>query len=227
MSRTSIGAAVTLALTVACVSASAQYVAPTGAHFYHVSIGLGGGVTVPTGNSATPISTGWNGQAYVLIHLLKGLPAIRLNAGYSRSTYKNDGTGFSTGASVPGYFGKQQEVLSGIGGLNLNLFHIGPITPYITAGIGAFDVRTTIDTSQQTTGGGGPLPPGSTSAGTIQSSLNFGIDAGGGLSLALGRVSAFVEGRVQNVYTNGGGLIKSSKHIMAVPVSFGVAVGLF
>lgn len=216
----------TFALAVVSVPGQGQYVAPAGAHFYHVSIGLGGGVTVPTGNSSTPIQTGWNGQAYVLIHLLKGLPAIRFNAGYSRSSYKSDASGFTTEASVPGYFGKQQEVLSGVGGLNLNLFHIGPVTPYITAGLGAFDVRTTIDTVQQA-GTGGPLPTGSTTSGRTQSMLNFGIDAGAGLALSFGRVSAFGEARVQNVYTNGGGFIKSSKHIMAVPVSFGVAVGLF
>ena len=53
------------------------------------------------------------------------------------------------------------------------------------------------------------------------------IDGGGGLSLALGRFSASAEGRVQNVYTKTGGFIKSAKQIQAVPVSFGLAVGLF
>jgi len=225
MTRSRIGILLTFALSLASVPARSQYIAPTGAHFYHVSIGLGGGVTVPTGNSSTPIQTGWNGQAYVLIHLLKGLPELRFNVGYSRASYKTDGSGFTAEASVPGFFGKQQEVLSGVGGLNINLFHIGPVTPYITAGLGAFDVRTTIDTAQQA-GASGPLPAGSTTSGRTQSMVNFGIDAGGGIALSFGRVSAFAEGRVQNVYTNGG-FIKSSKHIMAVPVSFGVAVGLF
>ena len=221
MFRARIGIVLTLALSMASVRAQAQYAPQPGTHFYHVSIGLAGGVTVPTGNSPTPIQTGWNGQAYVLIHLLKGLPSLRFNVGYSRSQYKNDSAGFSGGVSVPGYFGKQQEVLSGVGGLNLNLFHIGPVTPYITAGLGAFDVRTTVDTAQSSSGGT------TTTSGRIQSKVNFGIDAGGGIALAFGRVSAFAEGRVQNVYTNGGGLIKSARHVMAVPVSFGVAVGLF
>lgn len=221
MSRARIGVVLTLALSAAAMPARSQYVTQKGAHFYHVSIGLGGGVTVPTGNSPTPVQTGWNGQAYVLIHLLKVLPAIRFNVGYSRSSFKDANSGFSGGASVPGYFGKQQEVLSGVGGLNINLFHVGPVTPYITAGLGAFDVRTTVDTAQSTSGST------TTTSGKIQSKVNFGIDAGGGLALSLGRVSAFAEGRVQNVYTNGGGLIKSSRHVMAVPVSFGLAVGVF
>lgn len=222
MSRMSIGALMALASTGFSLAAAAQYVPPQGAHFYHVSIGLGGGVTVPTGNSDTPLKTGWNGQAYVLIHLLKGLPELRFNVGYSRSVYKDSTAGFSTGSSIPGYFGKNQEVLSGVGGLNINLFHIGPVTPYITAGLGAFNVRTTVDTAQMQDPGGG-----TTTAGLTQSTLNFGIDAGGGLAFALGRVTAFAEARVQNVYTNGGGFIRSSKHITAVPVSFGLAVGLF
>lgn len=221
MSRTHLGVLMALATSLAAAPASAQYVTPpAGAHFYHFSIGLGGGVTIPTGNSATPLKTGYNGQAYVMIHLFKGFPELRFNVGYSHSVYK-DSSGFESGSNIP-YFGKNQEVLSGVGGLNLNLFHIGPVTPYITAGLGAFNVRTTVDTAQTSNPGGG-----STTDSRTQSVVNFGIDAGGGLALALGRVSAFAEARVQNVYSNGGGFIKSSKHIMAVPVSFGLAVGLF
>ena len=39
--------------------------------------------------------------------------------------------------------------------------------------------------------------------------------------MKLGRLSAFVEGRVQNVYTKDTGVI-NSKDIRAVPVSFGL-----
>lgn len=219
MFRPTLGVLLGLALAAAGSRAAAQYAPRPGTHTYHVSLGLGGGVTVPTGNSATPINTGYNGQAFILIHLLPGFPELRFNVGYSHNEFQPNGS--SSGVSVPGYFGKSQQVLSGVGGLNLNLFHIGPVTPYITAGVGAFNVRTTIDTAQSTSGSG-TSPYAKT-----KSMVNFGLDAGGGLALALGRVSAFAEAKVQNVYTNGGGLIKSSKHIMAVPVSAGIAFGLF
>jgi hypothetical protein len=74
--------------------------------------------------------------------------------------------------------------------------------------VGAFDLRGLSDSTQA-------------------SKINFGIDAGAGLALALGRVSAFVEGRVQNVYTRNGGWIQSAKQINVIPVTFGLAVGLF
>ena len=176
--------------------------------FYHVTLGVAGGLTVPTGNSTTPIQTGFNGQAYVLVRLLPFLPVLRFNLGYSHYAFK-DALDSAAGA---GYNGKSRQVLSGLGELSLPLFKIGPVRPYVLAGVGAFHVRTSAD---------------SAAVGKTQTSFNFGIDGGGGLSLALGRFSAFAEGRVQNVYTKAGGFIKSAKQIQAVPVSFGLAVGLF
>lgn len=178
------------------------------AQFYHVTLGVGGGLTIPTGNSTTPIQTGFNGQAYVLVRLLPFLPVLRFNLGYSHYSFK-DALDSAVGA---GYSGKSRQVLSGLGELSIPLFKVGPVRPYIMAGLGAFDVRTNAD---------------SATIGKSQTSFNFGIDGGGGLSVALGRVSAFAEGRVQNVYTKSGGFIKSAKQIQAVPVSFGLAVGLF
>lgn len=198
------------------VAATAQVSSTSGAQTYHLSIGLAGGLTVPTANATTPIKTGFNGQGYVLIRLLPGLPVLRFNIGYSRSSFN----GFQDSASSissGGLSGRTREVVSGVGGLTFNLFHLGPVTPYLTAGVGAFDIRTSADTG--TTGAG-------STTGTTQSTLDFGIDGGGGLALRMGRVSAFAEGRIQNVYTKGGGLIKGAKQIQAVPVSFGIAVGV-
>jgi hypothetical protein len=208
-----------LGLSAAClipVTATAQLASMAGAQTYHVSIGLAGGFTVPTGNATAPIKTGFNGQGYVLIHLLPGLPVLRFNIGYSRSSFSGPADGATSFSPNP--FGTTREVLSGVGGLTFNLFHLGPVTPYLTAGVGAFDIRTSADTG--TTGTG-------STTGTTQSMLDFGIDGGAGLALRMGRVSAFAEGRVQNVYTKGGGLIKGAKQIQAVPVSFGIAVGVF
>jgi hypothetical protein len=159
---------------------------------YILSLGVGGGATIPTGNGGNTVKTGFNGQAYALVQL-PGFLALRFNFGYQKFEYN----------ASPG----AQEILSGVGGLQINLLH-GPVRPYLTAGVGAFDLRGLSDTSQA-------------------SKINFGIDAGAGLALALGRVSAFVEGRVQNVYTKNGGFIQSAKQISVVPVTFGLAVGLF
>ena len=166
---------------------------------YILSVGVGGGASIPTGNGGNTVKTGYNGQAYALVQL-PGFLALRFNFGYQKFEYQNV-LNAPSGA---------QEILSGVGGLQINLLH-GPVRPYLTAGVGAFDLRGLSDSSQ----------------GSQASKINFGIDAGAGLALALGRVSAFVEGRVQNVYTKDGGFIKSAKQINVVPVTFGLAVGLF
>jgi|HubBroStandDraft_6_1064221.scaffolds.fasta_scaffold89523_2 hypothetical protein len=163
---------------------------------YILSVGVGGGASIPTGNGGNTVKTGVNGQAYALVQL-PGFLALRFNFGYQKFEYQNV-LNAPSGA---------QEILSGVGGLQINLLH-GPVRPYLTAGVGAFDLRGLSDTSQA-------------------SKINFGIDAGAGLALALGRVSAFVEGRVQNVYTKNGGFIQSAKQINVIPVTFGLAVGLF
>jgi hypothetical protein len=163
---------------------------------YILSVGVGGGASIPTGNGGNTVKTGLNGQAYALVQL-PGFLALRFNFGYQKFEYQNV-LNAPSGA---------QEILSGVGGLQINLLH-GPVRPYLTAGVGAFDLRGLSDSSQA-------------------SKINFGIDAGAGLALALGRVSAFVEGRVQNVYTKNGGFIQSAKQINVIPVTFGLAVGLF
>jgi hypothetical protein len=174
------------------------------ANNYILSLGVGGGATIPTGNGGSSVKTGINGQAYALVQL-PGFFALRFNFGYQKFDYNlNNSLGATPGT---------REILSGVGGLQINLLH-GPVRPYITAGVGAFELKGPTDSSVTTTS-------------STMSRINFGIDAGAGLALAMGRVSAFVEGRVQNVYTKDGGFIKSAKQINVVPVTFGLAVGLF
>ena len=87
----------------------------------------------------------------------------------------------------------------------MNLIKLGPIQPYVTAGLGAFSVQDEITTGATT---------------TDESNMRFGIDGGAGFTLKLGRLEAFVEGRVQNVYTEAGAI--DAKTIRAVPVTFGI-----
>jgi hypothetical protein len=48
---------------------------------------------------------------------------------------------------------------------------------------------------------------------------------GAGLAFTFGRIDAFIEGRVQNVYTRNGG-ISAKKSIQTAPLSFGILVAL-
>lgn len=162
-----------------------------------LSIGFGGGTVVPVGDAKDYFKSGVTGQGFLLVHL-GPLPALRFNLAFQRLDYKQ----------VLGLPDGHANILSGTGGLQISLLP-GPVRPYLTAGVGAFDVRSVSDsTTGQTT-----------------SKVHFGIDGGAGLAVSIGRVSAFAEGRVQNIYTNDTGVI-NRKSITQVPVTFGLLIGL-
>jgi hypothetical protein len=160
-----------------------------------IRIGFGGGVSVPTSDVRSALDNGVNGQAYLLFDPGLGFP-LRFNLGYQKFDFKEAVLNAVTG---------EQKILSGVGGITFNLFQIGPIRPYVTAGLGAFQMSTDYTTGTVT---------------TEESDLRFGIDGGGGLALKIGRLEAFIEGRVQNVYTETG--VIETKTIRHVPVTFGI-----
>jgi hypothetical protein len=180
------------------------HAASAGGSRHLLRVGFGGGASVPMKRAADVLKRGVNGQAFVLINL-PGLPSIRLNLGYQKFDLKEALLAAATGTE-PGQTPGQSQMISGVAGTSINLFQLGPIRPYITAGVGAFNLK---DTFASDTGS------------TSVSSLKFGIDGGGGLAIRLGRLEAFVEGRVQNVYTSDKGLV-DTKSIQSIPVSFGI-----
>jgi hypothetical protein len=173
----------------------------TGPSSYLLTLGLGGGTVIPTGSSGVP--HGSNIQGYALVQL-PGFLTLRFNIGYQKFNLNNAVQG------APDYNGSTQEVLNGVGGIQIKLLP-GPVQPYLVAGLGAYKYTVNSDT---------------TAGAPNTSSLNFGINAGGGLAVHFGRFSGFAEGIVTNVYTNTGGYIKSAKNIAYVPVTFGLAVGV-
>ena len=163
-----------------------------------VRFGVAGGAIVPTSDARSALKTGVHGQAFVLVNVLPSLP-LRVNLGYQRMSLKDALAGGSTAPTG------HSSMLSGVAGTQIDLLR-GPFRPYIVAGVGGFDVRNSV-TALSTT--------------TTSSDLRFGVDGGAGVAVKLGRLSAFVEGRVQNVYTKDTGVI-NSKDVRAVPVSFGL-----
>ncbi len=159
-------------------------------------IGFGGGMSVPTSGTAEALEKGINGQAFLLIDT-GFIPPLRLNLGYQKFDLKEMVGGGPAGDT---------RILSGVAAFSMDLFKAGPVRPYVMAGLGAFSVRDAIE--------------GSGSGTTSESTTKFGIDGGAGLAFKLGRLEAFVEGRVQNIYTEAGAINAGS--IRAVPVTFGV-----
>ena len=194
-----------LLVVVGSSGAPAQFAqAAAGPERHFVRVGFEGGVVVPTSDAANALKTGVHGQGFLLLNLA-GFP-LRLALGYQHFDLKQALTNATTGTGTTGSTTTGTSTqLGGIAGTQFDLFQ-GPVRPYILAGVGGFNINDVVNT-----------PSGQTSA----SAFKFGIDGGAGLALSLGRLSAFVEGRVQNVYTNSGGLI-NTKSIQSIPVSFGI-----
>jgi opacity protein-like surface antigen len=164
-----------------------------------VQFGIGGGAIIPRTNvRAQDVLTGATGQAYLLIRLAQGLPALRLGADFARMKFGQARSGFS-GSPL----GSTRTQLGGIASLRFDLLP-GPVRPYVLAGVGAFNIRDQL-----------------TSGTASFTETNIGFDGGAGLSFRMGRISGFVETRIQNVYTKAQGLI-DTKSIQNFPVTFGL-----
>jgi hypothetical protein len=159
-----------------------------------VRVGFAGGVVVPTANARNAFKNGVQGQGFLLVNL-GGFP-LRLNLGYQHFDLAR-----ALGAAQSG----SSNILGGVAGTQIDLLH-GPVRPYLLAGVGGFNVM-----NQLTAASGQAMST---------SQFNFGLDSGAALAVSLGRLSAFLEGRVQNVYTQHGAT--NLRSIQSVPVSFGV-----
>ena len=161
-----------------------------------VSIGLGGGVSVPVSDARDAFKTGFNGQGFVRLNLRMLPVAPRLDFTFSHFNLDDAKVG-NTGTG---------QVLAGIANLQLFLLQGGPVRPYVVAGLGAYNVKTEVD---------------NTNVGDV-SDTRFGVNGGAGVILKFGSLfSAYAEGRVDNVFTDKGGLVAADQ-IQVVPVTFGV-----
>lgn len=160
-----------------------------------IRVGFGGGVSVPRGDYRDALKNGVNGQGFLLVDPPGPFPALRFNLSYQKFDFKD--------ALVAGASGDSQ-IFGGTGGLSFDLIQ-GPVRPYITAGIGAFNVQTSYD---------------GTASSSDFSSTKFGVDGGAGLAIHMGRIDAFIEARLQNVYTEKGLIDQTT--IQVIPVTFGI-----
>ncbi len=193
---------------VALVSSSAfaqfEGMSHTRPRMFH--IGVGGGVSVPTSDAKDFLKNGWNGQAWVSFKP----PILPISFRAAFDLQKSDFKSHFSGPSVPSVPGTptlgsdaSNQVLAGLANARIDLLP-GPFQPYITVGLGGYNVKTESD-----------------SAGFSKSTTKFGINGGAGLSLRIKQLTLYVEGRVDNVYTDKG--VIDTKTIQLVPVTFGIA----
>ena len=154
-----------------------------------VSFAFGGGASVPVGNYKDVLKAGWNGQGSLIFNL-PGIPiALRADVNYNKFTFENN-LPFSTaggGSTVATTDDIPQQILGGLANITIP-FNMGPISPYVTAGLAGFNIKTKL----------GDAFPGAED----ESDTKFAVNGGAGLSMRLMGVSAFIEAKINNVYTN-------------------------
>ena len=175
-----------------------------------ISFAFGGGASVPVGSYKDALKAGWNGQGSLIFNF-GGLPlALRADLNYNKFTFKEDlpftPTG-GTGGTITTTDEITQQILGGLANVTIP-FHMGPVSPYITAGLGAFNIKTKLS--------GGVA--GAEDATDTEIAVNGGI----GLSMRLLGASAFIEAKINNVYADEKFISgKELKALQFVPVTFG------
>lgn len=139
-----------------------------------VQFGLGGGLTMPTGDAGDVFKMGYHGQASMAFN--PGLPfGLRVDAMY----HSMDGDGFDGSARV-------------IAGVVNGLFNFGTpggqVQPYASVGLGMYNLRGEITIEGEE---------------LSDSETKVGVNGGLGLRFNLSGLSTFVESRYHHITTSG------------------------
>ena len=174
-----------------------------------ISIAFGGGASVPIGTYKDALKAGWNGQGSLIFNFA-GFPlALRADLNYNKFTFKKDlpfSPGGSTG-TITTTDNVTQQIFGGLANVTIP-FPMGPVSPYITAGLAGFNIKTKLSDAA--------------SGAEDQSDTKFAVNGGAGLSLRLLGASAFIEAKLNNVYTDKKFISnKELKSLQFIPVTFG------
>jgi opacity protein-like surface antigen len=195
-------AAVVLALAASAAPAVAQNFAPSNKL---VSFGIGGGVTVPVGDSRDAFDNGVNGHGFVRLNLPLFPIQPRFDFSFQRMDLKDVSFANTQGPSP--YTEGEQRVLAGLAQAQFALIKAGPIQPYLLAGVGFANVETKLEGD-----------PGTASLSGDTTKL--AVNGGAGVNIKMGPVSGFLEGRIDNIMNDGE--LVDFESIQLVPVSFGI-----
>jgi opacity protein-like surface antigen len=191
-------AALVLGATAACAQMQGM---PSSYHERMFHIGIGGGASIPIADAKDALKNGYTAHAWVSLTPPILPVTLRAAIDYQKSDLGTVTTRTFTG--VPGPTGNNQ-VIAGLANMRINLMR-GVVEPYITAGLGGYSVKT------DPSGTGTPS----------ESKVHFGINGGAGLAVRISQIHVYVEGRVDNVYTDKGAI--DTKTIQLVPVTLGIS----
>jgi opacity protein-like surface antigen len=175
-----------------------------------ISFAFGGGASVPIGTYKDALKAGWNGQGSLIFNL-PGFPiALRTDLNYNKFTFKKDlpfSPGGAGGGTITTSDDLTQQIIGGLANITIPI-PMGPISPYITAGVAGFNIKTKF----------GDVASGAED----ESDTKFAVNGGAGISMKLLGASAFIEAKLNNVYTDKKLISnKELKALQFVPVTFG------
>ena len=154
------------------LSASARAQVP---RLWHV--GFAGGMSLPVSDARDALKNGFHGQGFLGIDIPKLPLGLRAALDYERFDLKGLGTG-TTGTGTL------------LGGMANGLWHFpaGPVKPYLSAGLGGFNVKSEIDSS---------------GASVSASKIHFAVNAGEGVAMAYRAGAQLMNAEFSNTYTFG------------------------
>jgi hypothetical protein len=168
-----------------------------------LTLGVGGGITMPTNGTGDALQNGFHLRGLAELHLPALPVGLRGALGYQKMDVKD------ALQAAQGITNGQSQILSGLAGVTFPLMSTGPIRPYLTANLGAFHVKGQADSS---------------GVSISNTQTRFGIDGGAGIKFGMGHAHGFVEARVENVYTEAGWnpAVQSLTNARFIPVTFGL-----
>lgn len=183
-----------IAVLVVLASSPLAVSAQVGLAHRFVTVGVGGGMSVPVSDAGDAFKNGYNLQAFARLNVPK-LPVIpRFDLDFSKFDLDDAQVG------VPG----TGQILAGLANLQISVLPLGPVRPYVIAGLGAYNLKTETE---------GVTP-------TSVTDTHFGINGGAGVTLHLGMINGYIEGRIDNVFTEKG--VIDTKQVQVVPVTLGL-----
>jgi hypothetical protein len=198
---------VVLLLLGAFASRSQAMPGVTSSRIWHV--GFAGGTSVPVGDAKDALKNGFHGQGFFSIDTPSLPVGLKASLNYHHFDMKSLESGGGSGGAGPMGQSGTSTIVSGLANAQVHLLP-GPIRPYITAGVGAFDV-------------GSDVSSGGTE--TQTSKVHFGINGGAGVDFRLGAIRGFVEGRLDDIFTEKGlssSVSGDNLKTQVVPVSLGL-----
>lgn len=144
-----------------------------------VSLGVGGGVSIPLGDFGDAAKTGWNGLASIGYDLPSGL-GVRGDFYYGQHSFEG---------TIPSGVSAKWKIAGGLGNLLYSFGGAASAHPYIIGSIGFMDLKATASS-------------GGVSASASETKVAFG--GGAGVKFKAGsRASIFIEGRYVTINTSG------------------------